>query len=61
MLGKIRQVRRKRHFSSTFFINAIILSRQARDKHRESTQNRYARRWATASKMRGSLPLMQQG
>ena len=30
----------KRHFLSTFYIKTIILPRQARDKHRESTQKR---------------------
>jgi len=31
---------RKRHFSSHLYIKCIILPRQARDEHRESTQKK---------------------
>jgi hypothetical protein len=34
---------RKRHFLSTFSEKTVILPRQARDKHRESTQKENGR------------------
>jgi hypothetical protein len=38
--GKKQTQVRKRHFLSHLYIKCIILPRQARDKHRESTQKK---------------------
>ena len=49
---------RKRHFLSTVFIKCIILPRQARDKHSESTQKDMMRflRLAARHRPAGTLP-----
>jgi hypothetical protein len=37
---------KKRHLLRNFILEMIVLSRQARDKHRESTQKKTRFRWA---------------
>jgi hypothetical protein len=46
-------VRRKRHFLSHLYIKAIILPRQARDKHRESTPKREWRFSSAGERLQG--------
>jgi hypothetical protein len=46
-------VRRKRHFLSHLYIKAIILPRQARDKHRESTPKKEWRFSSAGERLQG--------